>query len=884
MTWFRRLINLARPNQLARDIDREMAFHIAERAEELRRAGMPEGDALLEARRRFGNRTLLSERTRDADVVTWLDSVLGDLRYAVRGMRRSPGFVLVAVGSLALGIGATSAMLSVAMGALLGSVPFPDPDRLVHVWERPETPATPQNPAARAPASYPELLDWRDGSRVFVALEGYDETNVTLSNLGEPVRLQGARVTAGFLAMLGVRPVLGRGLARGDDGPGSAPVAVVSHGFWRRRLGGDPAAIGRTLTIDGRAVTVVGVLPRDFLFAPAGDVEVLLPVDAAAARTSGRSSRWMRVVGRLRDGVSVDRASADLAAIMRRLAAQYPETNAGRAAYAVSLREEIVGPVRPLLLALGGAVGLMLLVACTNVASLFLARAIARGREFAVRAAIGAGRGRIVRQLLAESVLVAAVGGAAGAALAWAGVAWLATLPLHVADRMPFLRGLTVDAGVLGATMAVALGTGVAFGMTPALHAGRLSLALLGRRDGVDGRGTPGGGAWRALIAAQIAFTTVLLVGAGLMARSLTALLRVDLGFETGRVVTMRLALAGSRYEPPAAQQRFFETLVARARALPGARAAGAVSNVPLAGGGSTTLHVDGVPEPRAAARPEAMLRGVAGDYFRAMGIRLVEGRALGPRDDSAAVPAIVVSEGLARRLFGPGPAVGRRVRFYASPATAWTVVGVVADVRAASLDAPAPPIIYRSHLQAPENRMTVVVRAAGDPSALLTAMRREMRTLDPLLPVYEVGTMAERVASAPAVYLRRYLLALLGGFALVATLLAAFGLYGVIAYAVARRAREMGIRAALGATPRSIVMLVLRQGATLAAFGFAAGLAASGALGRVLGTLLYGVRATDQLTYGAVAALLAGVTLLASLVPARRAARVDPAEVLRAE
>ena len=574
MIWFRRLINLARPNQLARDIDREMAFHIAERAEELRRAGMPEGDALLEARRRFGNRTLLSERTRDADVVTWLDSVLGDLRYAVRGMRRSPGFVLVAVGSLALGIGATSAMLSVAMGALLGSVPFPDPDRLVHVWERPETPATPQNPAARAPASYPELLDWRDGSRVFVALEGYDETNVTLSNLGEPVRLQGARVTAGFLAMLGVRPVLGRGLARGDDGPGSAPVAVVSHGFWRRRLGGDPAAIGRTLTIDGRAVTVVGVLPRDFLFAPAGDVEVLLPVDAAAARTSGRSSRWMRVVGRLRDGVSVDRASADLAAIMRRLAAQYPETNAGRAAYAVSLREEIVGPVRPLLLALGGAVGLMLLVACTNVASLFLARAIARGREFAVRAAIGAGRGRIVRQLLAESVLVAAVGGAAGAALAWAGVASHATQPLHVADRMPFLRGLTVDAGVLGATMAVALGTGVAFGMTPALHAGRLSLALLGRRDGVDGRGTPGGRAWRALIAAQIAFTTVLLVGAGLMARSLTALLRVDLGFETGRVVTMRLALAGSRYEPPAAQQRFFETLVARApspaRARPG--------------------------------------------------------------------------------------------------------------------------------------------------------------------------------------------------------------------------------------------------------------------------------------------------------------------------
>jgi putative ABC transport system permease protein len=325
-------------------------------------------------------------------------------------------------------------------------------------------------------------------------------------------------------------------------------------------------------------------------------------------------------------------------------------------------------------------------------------------------------------------------------------------------------------------------------------------------------------------------------------------------------------------------------------RALRGAREAGAVSHVPLAGGGSNIFRVEGEPEPDPAARPEAMLRGVAGDYFRAMGIQLVEGRAIGPRDDSAATPAIMMSEGLARQLFGRSTAVGRRVRFYAFSEITWTVVGVVADVRAASLDAPAPPIIYRSHLQAAENRMTLVLRARGsrdsgsDPSALLAAMRREIRALDPQLPVYQAGTMAQQVASTPAVYLRRYLLLLLGGFALVATLLAAVGVYGVIAYSVARRTHELGIRAALGAPGRAIVMLVLEQGAALAAMGLAAGLAASGALARVLGTLLYGVRATDQLTYGAAAALLAGVTLLATLIPARRAARVDPAEVLRAE
>ncbi|HEX2779012.1 MAG TPA: ABC transporter permease, partial [Gemmatimonadaceae bacterium] len=533
MPWLRRLVNLARTERLARDIDREMSFHIDARADELRRAGMSEQDAVRESRRQFGNRTALRERTRDADVVAWLDPVLGDLRYALRGMRRSPGFAAVAIGSLALGIGTTSAMLSVAKGALLSSVPFPDPDRLVHVWERVETSRTPVDRAARGGASFGELSDWRAGSRAFVSLDGYDETNLTLTGLGDPARVEAARVTTGFLETLGVRAAMGRGFTGGDGRAGATPVAIVSSGFWRRQLGGDPHAIGRSLVLDGRAVTVVGVLPGGFLFAPAGGVEMLLPIDEAAARSSRRSDRSLRVVGRLRDDVTNGRASAELAAITRRGAMEAGEPDSERSAYVVPLREEIVGPVRPLLFALGAAVALMLLVACTNVASLFLARAIGRGREFAVRAALGAGRTRIVRQLLAESLLIAIVGGVSGAALAYLGVRWLATMPLHVADRLPFLRVLALDSGVLGMTMAVAMLAGAAFGVAPALHASRVSLALLGRRDGSDASGGSPGGAWRWLIIAQIAFTAILLVGAGLMARSLSALLDVDLGVAT---------------------------------------------------------------------------------------------------------------------------------------------------------------------------------------------------------------------------------------------------------------------------------------------------------------------------------------------------------------
>jgi len=788
--------------------------------------------------------------------------LVADLSYAVRTLRRQPAFAAAALLTLALGIGANTAMLTVARAALVRAVPFDAADRLVQV-----SATDARDPTVRARATAAELRAWRDGARAFAMLEGYDATNLTLTGHDAPERLQGIRATPGFLAMLRARPAAGRAFVPADSG---VEVAVLSDAF-ARRLG---AAVGSTLTLDGRTATVIGVLPRDFLFAPAGDADVWLPV---------HDDRVLAVVGRLRDGATVRGASTELATIERRLATRSADTPAGRSALAIPLREAIVGPTRPLLVALGGGVALVLLVACANVASLFLARALGRAREMAVRTALGAGRARIARQLLTESLLVAALGVAAGAALAALGVSWLAAAaPAYVADRMPFLRTLTMDPAVLGATLLVVLATGVAFGLVPALQAGRLSTASLGRRDG-DGS-VLAGRARRALVVGEIALTTVLLVGAGLMTRSVVALLRVDPGFATEDVVTTRVALAGARYDASVAQQRFFEALVARARELPGVRAAGAVSNVPLAGSGAAAFRVEGAAEPSSDARPTAMLRGVAGDYFRAMGIRVLAGRPLGARDDADAPRVVVVSEGLARRLFAPGTAVGRRIRFDAAPDTAWTVVGVVADVRAVSLDAAAPAIVYRSHLQAPENRMTVVLRASADPAALVAAMQRAARELDPTLPVYGAATMATQVASTPAVYVRRWLLLLLGGFALAATTLAAVGVYGVVAYAAARRTREMGIRAALGAPRRAMLGSVVGGAARLAVAGIAIGLVGAAWLSGALASLLFETNARDALTYVTVAFLLLLVALLASLVPARRAMRADPLLALRTE
>jgi putative ABC transport system permease protein len=882
----RRVFQLSGARRVQTDVDEELRFHLDMRAEELVRHGMSPVDAREQALREFGDvrgargELAAIDRRRAArrDRAEWWSDLWNDLRFAVRVLRRQPGFTVVVLLTLMLGIGANTAIFTVVDAALLRPLPYREPERLVHLWETQRG-----DVSDRSEASYPDFLDWRSQSRAFTAIEGYDPTNLTVAGDGtEPLMLQGARVTPGFFPMLGVTPALGRVFVPEDLVGGGAPV-VLTYQFWQRRLGGE-RAIGRSLILDRRPFTVIGVLPRDFHFAPVGDPELWLPIDPGAGRASERFNHWLNVVARLKPGVAVASARADLSAVMRHLGAAYPETNAGRDVAVVPLREAIVGAVRPTLLVLFGAVGCVLLVACVNVAGLMLARSAARGREIAVRSALGADRSRIIRQLLVESALLAVVGGMLGAVAAQLGVRLIvAALPAEITSGMPYLQTLSVDGATLAYAAGLAVAAGLLSGLAPALYVSRPSTAELLRR----GRGGGGGARPRlrgALVAAEVALTMVLLVAAGLMTRSLGQLLRIDAGFDAEQVLTARVALAGAAYDSAERQQQFFETLIARVRAHPEVRAAGAVRNLPLAGGGTNTFRVEGLPAPDPAHRPEAMMRGVAGDYFRAMAIRLVAGRAFTNHDRADTPPVLVVSAGLARRLFGDATrAIGQRVRFYAFPESAWTIVGVVGDVKTGRLDADAPPTIYYTHLQGAENRMSIVARTAGDPATLAGVVRREVRALDPTVPVYNVHTMEQQVARSPAVFARRLPLRLVGAFAVAALALAVVGIYGLVAYTVAQRTQELGIRIALGAQRRNILALVVREGALLAAVGVSIGLVVALWATRMLGSLLYGVGAADPLTYATVAALLGGIALAASYVPARRAARVDPMVALRA-
>ena len=809
--------------------------------------------------------------------LAWLGDALHDARIAVRSLGRQLGFTAAVLATLALGIGATVAIFSLVHAVLLRPLPYREPARLVHLWETHSGEVS-----SRSEASYPDFLDWRAETRLFAGVEGYNGTNVTLSGPDGATRVRGLRVTAGFTGMLGVTPVLGRAFQQEDDLPGGSRSVMLSYGFWERRFGGSRSILNQAVDIDGEPYTVVGVLPRGFRF---GDVELWFPLGGGAGQRAERFNHWVNTVARLRDGVTIEQASSRMADVMRALAAQYPETNSGRGVILIPLKEQLTGAVRTPLLVLLGAVTLVLLIACANVAGLVVARAIERGREIALRAAIGASRGRLVRQLLTESTVLALAGGILGAWLAALGVRLLvAAAPDSMFDRMPALRDARVDGTALAVALGVAALSGILVGLAPTLFLTRGSAGDLLR--GGDRAGT-GGARQRfrdALVTVEIALTLVLVVGASLLERSLVRLLRVDPGFSAEHVVTARVALAGPPYAGGAPQQRFFEAAIARLASVPGVEDVGAVSNPPLQGGGTNTFRVEGAPEPPASRRPEAVMRGVAGDYFRTLGIPLVAGRGFSPRDDSTSAPVLMINRSLARGLFAGGSAVGRRLRFYAFPERAWTIVGVVGDVKTASLDAAAPPTVYLSHLQAAENRMNLVVRGNADPAMLLAAIRRVVAGLDPSIPVYGAVTMEEQIVRSGAVAARRYPLLLISVAALAALVLAIVGVYGLIAFAVARRTRELAIRMALGAQDRSVVLLVVRRGVLLAAAGIALGVPGALVLTRLLGGLLYGVSPADLTVYAGVSLGLLLVTTVASYLPARRATAIDPGIALRAE
>ena len=706
--------------------------------------------------------------------------------------------------------------------------------------------------------------------------------------------IQGGRVTAGFFAVLGIRPALGRLFLHGEDSPGAPPIVVLSDGFWRRRYGGDRTVIGRSLAIDGAAYEIVGVLPRGFHFAPIGVADVWLPINRSEQARTARNARWLNLIARLRDGSTSAGAELELAATMRRLAESYPSTNAGRSGIVVPLRDEVVGDVRPLLLVLTGAVMLVLVIACANVAGLLLARTIARSRELAVRAALGASRWRLVRQILTESVVLSLGGGALAAWVASAGADLLiSAIPEATRSGMPFWTdGAGSGARTALYSMVVALIAGLAFGLIPALSASRASVGDMLRRGG---RGVAGGHSRLrdVLVVGEIALTIVLLAGTGLLMRSLDRLMRVDAGFEAERVVTARVALAGPRYASNESRRRFFADVLDRVRVVPGVQAVGAVSNLPLSGGGTNRFLVVGAPEPPASQQYGAAPRVVAGDYFGAMHIRLLEGRRFAPRDDTTSAPVVILNALLARQLFGTGAAVGARLRFYAFPQQEWQVIGVVGDVKTARLDEAVSPTIYYSQAQTPQNRMSLAIRVAcapgrGErscsPTSIVGVVQHAVAALDPGVPVYAAGTMEQQVLDSPAVFARRYPLLLIGLFAAIALTLAVVGLYGVISYAVTQRTREFGVRMALGAPAGAIRNAVLRRAAVVAGIGVAIGVPGALSLSSALRGMLYGVGPTDPVTYLGACVVLVSVAMIASWIPAHRATRIRPAVALHAE
>ena len=798
-----------------------------------------------------------------------------DVRLALRRLIRAPGFTVAALLCLALGIGANTAIFTVINAVLLRPLPYAEPERLVVVWEANRGRGSERNSVS--PANY---MDWEAASTVFAAIGATAEANLSLADGGEPAQVEAQQASAGFLPLLGLPLLAGRSFTAAEEAAG-ARVAVLSEGLWRERYGADPGAVGRTIRLDGDPYTVVGVMPGEAgLVHRRGSPRLWVPLGLdPAVHFRGAAGRYLQVVARLRPEVTLGAAQAEMGTIAARLAESYPEFNAGWSVNLVPLAEQVTGAVRRPLAVLGGVVLLVLLIACANVANLQLAQATVRRREIAVRTALGASRARVARQFLVESVLLAAAGGLLGVLLALWGTALLGAA---AGSSIPRVGEIALDTRVLAGTVVVSLLVGLGFGLVPALHAAREA-----RHDDLkDGaRGTAGRGdrSRAALVAAQVALSLVLLVGAGLLLKSFARLQDVDPGFDPAGVMTARVTLGGTRYEEPARQAAFFEELVRRLDGVPGVRAVGAINWLPLGGSRSATdMTIQGLPIPAPGREPGADVRAVTPGYFEALGIPLRRGRVHSPTDGADAPKAIVVSESFVARYLPDGDPLGRRIDMPWGDTLRGTIVGVVGDVRHTGIDSLVDPTVYWAVAQFPWPFMSVVVRAAGDPEALAGPIRDAVHAIDPGQPVADLRAMDEYLGFAVA--RRRFTLQLLAGFAGLALTLTAVGLYGTTAYGVAQRTRELGIRLALGAGAGSILWGELRRVLAVIGAGVALGLAAALALGRVLTSQLYEVRATDPLVFLIIAAGLSAVGAVASFIPARRATRVDPMVAIRAE
>jgi predicted permease len=864
-----RLRSLFRRTRVEQELDEELQFHFDRRMEQELAAGRSTDEARQIALRAMEGLTQRKEECRDMRRVNYFEHLMQDLRYAGRMFRRSPGFAMVAVITLALGIGVNTAIFSTVDSAMLRALPYADPDRLVMVWEDLSYAGFEKN--TPAPGNFTE---WKRRNRVFTDMAASRGRAANLTADGPPEQVFGRGVTPNFFSVLGVRPIVGRTFTEEEDRT-RAPVVVISYGLWQRRYNGDASLAGKQILMDGSKFTVIGVMPREFAFRQK-DADYFAPAGFSAAELQNRRSHYLNVVARLKPGVTLERAREEMSAIAAELARLYPE-NRRTGATVVPVREELLGKVRTGLLVLMSAAGCVLLIACANLASLLLARTVARQREISVRVALGAGRGRLVRQMITEGVTLAAAGGVLGVAMAPAGIRVLARL---VPDTLPPSAAPHLNARMLAFAVLLSMATGLLFSLIPAFQTARRSLSDALKQDGRAGMSARGHAVRDALVVVEVAMALVLLVGAGLMLQTLAALRAIDIGFRPDHLLVARTFLPSPKYKAPRDRMAFVDRVLEGVSALPGVESAAYASTLPFLSRGNTSGYRIEGRRLDADDPGDALDRVVTSDYLATLGVHLIEGRLFERGDGPGRAPVVVVNESFARRYWPKESALGHRITIY-DDSTWRTIVGVVRDIRERGYELDLKPGVYRPlDLADGYSVSQLVVRAAGDPLSVAPAVRRVIAAVDPEQPVSAVRTMDDVIELQ--VTDRRQELTLLATFAALALILACIGLYGVLSYAVTQRSREIGVRMALGASGGKVLRMVVGRGLLLTAIGLLLGAGASWGLTGLMRGMLYGVRPTDPATFAGVAALLGAVSAIACWIPARRASRLDPMVVLR--
>jgi putative ABC transport system permease protein len=883
---FIRLRSLFRRTAVEGELDAELRFHFDHQVEKYVGSGLSREKALRRARLEFGALDNVKEECRDARGVSFLETLAQDVRYGLRMLRKNPGFTAIAVLTLALGIGANTAIFSVVDSVLLQPLPFPEPGQLVTIYGT----FSKLNEMSRA-LSYPDFADLRMMNTVFEHVAAYSESSVTLTGAGAPLHLDAADVGADMFSVLHILPVLGRSFAPDEDRAG-AYVAILSHRLWQSQFHGDPGVIGRAVAIDGRSYIIVGVMPPGFTFPlDSGSPEMWTtfaglstPVNGQKPESEERGAHFLRAIARLKPGVSLEQANQETGIIGGRLAKQYPVSNADLGLRSVSALDALVGNVRPQLYILLGAVALVLLIACANVANLLLSRATRRHREIAIRAALGASRGRIVRQLLIESAILSLAGGACGLVIAVWGSDMFARLAAH---QLPRLAGAAVDARALAFTFIASLATGMLFGIAPALQLSRLELTETLKESGRSGGQSSRQSRLRnLLVVTEMTLAVILLSGAGLLMKSLLRLERVNPGFDPRGVLTYAVDLPDSRYPKPAQAEAFFRQLFERVRRLPGVQATSGTMPLPLSGDViRTSLEVEGHPMPNGDSL-HVHARMIGFDYFRTMSIPLLQGRDFKDTDRAGAPYVVIINKELADKSFPGENPIGKRIKpgfGEEGGVDPWReIVGVVGNVKHAALNRPDTIECYLPQDQEGNGTMWGVVRTDLPPASLVSAIREQVKALDEDVPLYDVETMDHYVANSVA--LPRLDSTVFGIFSGLALLLAVIGIYGVMSYGVAQRTSEFGIRMTLGAQGRDVLRLVLVQGLKIAGVGVVLGVIGALAASRLLASLLFGASLVDPLTIAGAVVVLVACSLLACYIPARRAMRVDPMVALRYE